>query len=91
VEKNSGRKPNGILVDLRAEKNIKIAGVDMSLFARVFNLFNARYFNGSIFTNTGSPDYGLFPLSTDKNRLADPTRYYAPRRFEIGITMNSSF
>jgi outer membrane receptor protein involved in Fe transport len=89
VERNSGIKPNGFLVDMRAEKYFAIAGWNMSLFARVFNLFNARYFNGSVFANTGSPDYSLNPY-TDRAALADPTRYYSPRRFEIGISMNSS-
>jgi len=63
--------------------------VGMSLFARVFNLFNATYFNGSVFPTTGSPDYSLVP-TTDKNALADPTRYVSPRRIELGITMNTS-
>jgi outer membrane receptor protein involved in Fe transport len=91
VEENSGRKPMGLLVDLRAEKYFTLAGIDLSLFLRVFNLFDARYFNGKVFANTGSPDYGLFPEAQDKNQLADPTRYYAPRRIELGVSMNSSF
>ncbi len=91
VETNSGRKPNGIVVDVRGEKSFTIADVEMSLFLRVFNLFDARYFNGTVFSNTGSPDYGLFPQSSDRNQLANPTRYYAPRRIEIGVSMNSSF
>jgi len=91
VEKNSGRKPNGILVDLRAEKYFSLAGMNMSFFARVFNLFDARYFNGAVFANTGSPDYALLPLSQDRNQLANPTRYYPPRRIEVGISVNSLF
>jgi hypothetical protein len=91
VEKNSGRKPNGFLVDLRAEKYFSLAGASMSAFVRVFNLLDARYFNGKVFANTGSPDYGLFPLSKDRNQLADPTRYYAPRRIEVGVLISSSF
>ncbi len=89
VEKNSGRKPTSFLVDLRAEKYFTLAGLNMSLFMRVFNLLDTRYFNGFVFANTGSPDYGLFPQSTNRNKLADPTRYYAPRRIEIGISLNS--
>jgi len=89
IETNSGKKPNGIIVDLRGEKSFAVAGVGMSLFARVFNLFNATYFNGSVFPTTGSPDYSLVP-TTDKNALADPTRYVSPRRIELGITMNTS-
>ncbi|MBM2840254.1 MAG: hypothetical protein HW412_782 [Bacteroidetes bacterium] len=91
VEKNSERKPNGLVVDLRAEKYFTLAGVNMSFFARVFNLFDARYFNGSVFASTGSPDYSLFPLAQDKAELAKPTRYYAPRRVEFGVSMNSLF
>jgi outer membrane receptor protein involved in Fe transport len=91
VEKNSGRKPNGLLVDFRAEKYFTLASESMSLFLRVFNVLDSRYFNGFVFANTGSPDYGLFPLSQDRNKLADPTRYYAPRRVEIGVSINSSF
>jgi outer membrane receptor protein involved in Fe transport len=89
VEKNSGRKPDCMLVDLRGEKYFTLAGMNLSLFARVFNLFDARFFNGFVFANTGSPDYGLFPNSQDKNKLADATRYYPPRRIEIGISLNS--
>jgi hypothetical protein len=90
VEKNSERKPNGFVVDLRAEKYFGLAGLNMSMFARVFNLFDTRFFNGDVFASTGSPDYTLSPI-TQRNDLARPTRYYAPRRVEIGISMNSSF
>jgi outer membrane receptor protein involved in Fe transport len=90
IEKNSGRKPNGLLVDLRAEKYFSLFGVSMNLFARVFNLFDATYFNGEVFPSTGSPTYSTTPAK-DRNRLADPTRFYPPRRYEIGISMNSSF
>ncbi len=89
VERNSGRKPEGFLVDMRGEKYFKIGSWNLSVFARVFNLFNARYFNGPVFANTGSADYSLVPY-IDRAGLADPTRYYAPRRIEIGVSLNSS-
>ncbi len=88
IETNSGRKPDGFLVDLRLEKYFKISNWELSVFARVFNLFNASYFNGFVFANSGSPEYSITPI-TDQNRLADPTRFYPPRRIEIGISMNS--
>ena len=91
LERNSGRKPSGFLVDVRGEKHFTLAGSSVNFFVRVFNLLDARYFNGAVFANTGSPDYGLFPLSQDRDLLADPTRYYPPRRVEIGFTMNSLF
>jgi len=89
IETNSGRKPSGLLVDLRLEKYFAIAGWNMSIFARVFNLFDATYFNGFVYANTGSPDYSLTPAA-DRNSLVDPTRYYPPRRLEIGVSMNSA-
>jgi len=88
IETNSGRKPNGLLVDMRLEKYFTIEGWNISVFARIFNLFDTTFFNGSVYTNTGSPDYSLTP-SADRNSLIDPTRYYPPRRIEIGVSMNS--
>jgi len=87
LETNSGRKPTGVLVDLRAEKVLRVAapnGLGAAIFLRVFNLFDARYFNGPVYTSTGSPYYSRFPV-TDRNALADPTWYYPPRRIEFGV------
>jgi outer membrane receptor protein involved in Fe transport len=89
IERNSGRKPDGFLVDVRCEKYFQLAAWRFSVFARAFNLLNATYFNGFVYGNTGSPDYSLTPVA-DRNSLVDPTRYYAPRRIEIGITLNST-
>jgi outer membrane receptor protein involved in Fe transport len=88
AERNSGTKPSGFLVDLRAEKLFTLFGAHMSGFARVFNLFNARFFNGGVYSNTGSADYSATP-TVDRVSLADPTRFYEPRRIEIGISLNS--
>jgi outer membrane receptor protein involved in Fe transport len=86
--RNSGVKPEAFIVDLRAEKSFQLAGWDCGLFARVFNLFNARFFNGSVFNSTGSADYSANPEG-DRTALLDPTRYYAPRRIEIGLSLKS--
>ncbi|MEX0736748.1 MAG: TonB-dependent receptor [Bacteroidota bacterium] len=85
LEANSGRKPSSILVDLRGEKHIALAGLDLSVFARVFNLFDSRFFNGFVFGDTGSPEYSLNPVG-DQVTLSDPSRYYAPRRIELGVS-----
>ena len=90
LERNSGRKPSFVLIDLRAEKFFKLAGMNLSLFARGFNLLDARFaFSGFVFNNTGSPDYSLNPAG-DQGTLLNPLRYYAPRRVEVGLTINSS-
>ncbi len=88
IETNSGRKSNAVLVDLNLEKDFLVAGWKMAVFARVFNLFDATFFNGFVYQNTGSPAYSITPAA-DRNSLVDPTRFYPPRRVEVGISMNS--
>lgn len=84
-ETNSGRKPTGFLVDLRAEKTIGGAEGNGGVFLRVFNLFDARFFNGSVFPTTGSPYYSRTVSPSEEIALRDPTRFYPPRRVEIGV------
>lgn len=81
---NSGRKPTGMVLDLRGEKSLSRVARDLTAFARVFNVFDARFFNGPVYDSTGSPYYSRFP-ETDWVALRDPSRFYAPRRIEIGI------
>lgn len=89
LETNSGRKNSYLLVDLRGEKFFEVSGLSFSLFARVFNLFNQNFVNGFVFSSTGSPDYTLNP-SAAVSVLSDPSRYYEPRRIEIGISFRSN-
>lgn len=88
LETNSARKPSFVLVDIRAEKHLSIAGIDFNIFARIFNLFNARTVNGFIFADTGSPFYSLNPVG-NAALLTDPSRFHQPRRVEIGISFNN--
>jgi hypothetical protein len=50
-------------------------------------VFDSRYGNGFVFSTTGSPYYSLTP-ATDRSTLADPSRFAAPRRIEIGFRVN---
>lgn len=86
LDTNSGRKPAGLVVDLRGEKKLHGVLKGLGVFGRIFNLFDARYFNGAVFSSTGSPYYSRFPV-TDEVALMDPTRLYPPRRIEIGISL----
>jgi outer membrane receptor protein involved in Fe transport len=89
LETNSGRKPSGLLVDLRLEKSfatMAASNVSTSLFLRILNVFDARYFNGPVYASTGNPYYSRFPV-TDRNSLADPTWFHPPRRVEFGVRM----
>jgi outer membrane receptor protein involved in Fe transport len=89
LETNSGRKPAGMLLDVRGERPTKMAGNELTVFARVFNVFDARYWNGSVFNSSGSPFYSRNP-TTDAPTLLNPTRFYPPRRIEIGLSLHGS-
>lgn len=87
-EANSGRKPAGMVVDLRGEYSVySNPKLGLTGFARVFNVFDTRYFNGTVFSTTGSPYYTRFP-DTEVVALTDPTRLYSPRRIEVGVTFS---
>lgn len=86
LENNSARKTEGMVVDLRGEKQFEFAGIPVNAFVRVFNLLNTDFFNGFVFATTGSVHYSLTPVS-DQVTLSDPGRFYAPRRIEIGISV----
>jgi outer membrane receptor protein involved in Fe transport len=85
--RNSERKPAGLVFDARAEKSMGF-GSGLKVFARAFNLFDTRYFNGMVFDSSGSADYSRFP-ERDELALANPARFYPPRRIEVGIRIGS--
>jgi outer membrane receptor protein involved in Fe transport len=88
LEANSGRKPSGVILNLRAERPLPSFGPSVSLFARVFNLLDTRFFNGAVYPSTGSPYYTRF-TEADRVALGDPTRFYPPRRIEVGLSLGS--
>ena len=88
LETNSARKSPYFLVDLRAEKYLGVPFANLSLFFRIFNVFNTHFVNGFVFFTTGSPDYTQFP-EVNQGALIDPSRFYEPRRIEIGITIGN--
>ncbi len=88
LETNSSRKKAFSLVDLRAEKYFNLKFINLSIFTRVTNLFNSHFVNGFVFANTGSPDYTLTP-EVHRSTLKDPSRFYEPRRIEIGFSFRS--
>lgn len=86
LEDNSGRKDPFFRVDMRAEKYFDVAGLKLSLYTRITNLFDSRFSNGFVFSDTGSPDYSLDPIGQEVT-LANPARYNPPRRVELGLTL----
>ena len=88
LQTNAGSKPSYIVVDLRAEKFFNFDFIQLSIFARIYNLFNEDVVNGFVFAGTGSPDYSLTP-SVDRSQLLNPARYNNPRRIELGISFGT--
>ena len=84
LETNSSSKSAWTSLDLRAEKYIHLGDATLTVFARVLNLTDERYANGSVFASTGSPYYST-SVASDREALADPSRFAAPRRVEAGI------
>jgi hypothetical protein len=90
LDDNSGRKPSAVSFDVRAERWFGMRQLKSSLYFRVFNVFDSRFFNGMVFPSTGSPFYSRAPVPvSDQITLQDPTRFYAPRRIELGLTFGS--
>jgi len=89
LEANSGRKPASLLLDLRGERPVQLAGLGATVFGRVFNVFDSRFANGFVFNSSGSPYYSRYPAA-DLVTLNDPTRFFPPRRIEIGISLHGN-
>jgi outer membrane receptor protein involved in Fe transport len=85
LETNGGRKPVSFLMDLRGEKTLRFLPSAVSVFGVVYNVFDTRFFNGAVFPTSGSPYYSRTDTQADRDALADPTRYYPPRRIELGF------
>ena len=90
LEPNSGRKAAFALVDLRAEKFFQFGGLEWTAFARVFNLLDEHNVNGFVFSDTGSPFYTVL-AEARRSQLIDPSRFHAPRRVEIGVSLKGVF
>ena len=86
LESNSGRKDPYVLVDLRAEKFFRLGVVNLTAFARMFNLFDEHFANGFAYADTGSPFYTLNGL---EQLNPNPGRLFPPRRLEIGLSLRS--
>ena len=103
-EQNSGRKPLQRNMDLKIERRVSIGSRKVSLFARVYNLFdtrNVRY----VFDDTGSAKYtyeyrsiqeteqfkahyGEPGIHTWEEYITRPQYYSSPRSFKIGFSLD---
>lgn len=95
---NSERKPNSLNLDLRLYKDIKLSGLNFSLFARVFNLFDTLN-EVNVYDDTGQADFTTdrntairtvgvqTPVNSIDDWYTNTTHFSEPRRIEFGTTI----
>lgn len=87
---NVSRKPAGSQLDLRGERTSTVFGQRTRWFARIFNALDSRFFNGFVFSNSGSPYYSSVLGLSERAQLENPTRFLGPRRIEVGVSLGGS-
>ncbi len=96
LTKNSRRIPAQFTIDLRFDRSFHLPGVEMSLFARIFNLLDSRI-PIRVFGDTGQPDFTTTAQSIgfDANRpntveefLKYPFHYAEPRNVQFGVELS---
>lgn len=94
---NSELKPPSYNVDLRAYKDIKFGAFKVSLFARVYNLFDIHN-QVNVYNDSGTADFTIDEflrrqqgnpeiVNTLDEYYRNPTFYSEPRRIEVGATL----
>jgi hypothetical protein len=91
---NSARRPGTVTFDLFASKQLRFTGVPISLFTRIFNLFDTRNEVG-VYTDTGRafPNLRYYPgepqgLNSKEEFLQQPSFYSAPRLITMGVSLS---
>ena len=89
LEQNSRNKPNRFTVDLNGFKNLKLGAFDVQVFARAYNLLDARN-PVNIFPDTGKPDVTVFQNQPGAAAgiFVVPDFYSEPRRVLFGAKMS---
>jgi len=101
---NSGRRPTRVTVDVLADKTFNVFNLPVTVFLKVFNLFDTLN-ERLIYNDTGRSTYTLesimgTAITTDK--LAEeidgieptsdyfnrPNYYYPPRQVRLGVSLN---
>ena len=91
---NSERKPIHVNFDLKGTKNFKVGTYTLSLFLKVYNLFDARNVS-TVFSSTGRADFDsdildagrVFGVNTLEEWYTRPDYYAEPRRVQMGLNI----
>ncbi|MBU2491011.1 MAG: TonB-dependent receptor [Bacteroidetes bacterium] len=100
---NSGRKPSQSTVDLLAEKSFEFNNIEITLFVKVFNLFDTLN-ERLVYDNTGRATYSLDQIKGPAKQVDEyaalipgahssqeyfnrPNYYQAPREVRFGMSL----
>ena len=94
---NSETKPTTLNANLRVYKDFALGFFRLSVFGRVYNLFDTRN-QLNVYDDTGRADFTLDLLSALRQQpvelvnpvgewFSNPTFYSEPRRVEVGLTL----
>jgi hypothetical protein len=91
---NDGLKPPTYNVDLRAQKTFRVSGLELNLYALIYNLLDIKN-EENVNAATGRANDllvqdinsagNIIGLNTLQQYLNDPTSYSAPRQIRIGL------
>jgi len=103
LKTNSDRKPTRLTVDMLADKTFALGSIDLTIFLRIYNLFDAKN-ERYVYNDTGRANYSLeqkrFGGPTDElaQRIPGiqptseyfnrPNYYYPPREVRIGVSLD---
>ena len=89
LPKNSRTRPTLFTVDLTAHKYFSLGPARFKLFARIFNLFDAKN-PVVVFSDTGRPDFTFSQLGAqaDPTFFNIPSFYSKPREVQIGLSVS---
>lgn len=89
---NSARRPGFVTFDLYATKQVRVQGLNVALFSRIFNVFDNQN-EVQIYSDTGRafPNLRFFPgepqgLNTKEEFLDRPNFFSAPRQVTVGLS-----
>jgi len=93
---NSARRPTQYNVDLYAYKDLRFGSLKLSLFCRIYNVFDRKN-EIDVFSDTGRAGYSLAPLyvgglrprglNTLDEFYTRPDYYAAPREVNLGFSL----